>query len=120
MPKQQSRAEVGTSDTGQETHRESNGSATARPTQAPRKWARVLRAFVEGQSHNRFSAYRELRDSCLNTTVSQIEGRGVTINRKDETVPGAFGPVRCCRYMLAPESRERANQLLQEARAAAT
>ncbi len=78
----------------------------------PRKWQRVLRAFLDGRSLNRFEATRELRDWCLNTTVSQLEGRGIKINRVDETVPGAFGPVRCCRYRLALESRERAAELL--------
>jgi len=120
MQKQRSRAAAGTADTGQETHRESNGSATANPTQAPRKWARILGAFASGRSLNRFEAAREFRDWCLNTTISQLERRGVTINRKDETVPGAFGPVRCCRYTLAPQSHEFATQLLQEARAGAT
>lgn len=78
----------------------------------PRKWQRVLAAFVDGRSLNRFDAYRELRDSCLNTTVSQLERRGVRINRHEETVPGAFGAVHCCRYRLASESLERARELL--------
>lgn len=86
-------------------------SATSTPRQ-PRKWKRVLRAFVEGRTFNRFDAYRELRDSCLNTTVSQIEARGVQILRRDETVPGAFGPVHCCRYWIAPEALQRARELL--------
>lgn len=55
---------------------------------------------------------RELRDWCLNTTVSQLERRGVTILRRDETVPGAFGDVRCSRYSLAPQSARRAAELL--------
>lgn len=91
------------------------GKPTATPAPAqprPRKWARVLRAFADGKTYNRFDAYRELRDSCLNTTVSQIERRGVRILRREETVPGAFGPVHCCRYWLAPESRARALELL--------
>ena len=87
------------------------GSATGAPTQ-PRKWARVLQAFLDGRTFNRFDAYRELRDSCLNTTVSQIEARGVVMLRSEETVPGAFGPVRCMRYRLAPESLQRARELL--------
>jgi hypothetical protein len=78
----------------------------------PRKWQRVLRWFFDGGTLNRFDAYRELRDSCLNTTVSQIELRGVKILRKDETVPGAFGPVHCCRYWISPESLQRARDLL--------
>jgi hypothetical protein len=77
-----------------------------------RKWQRVLRAFLSGRSYNRFEATRELRDWCLHTTVSQLERRGVRIDREDETVPGQFGPVHCKRYRLAPESRTRAAELL--------
>ena len=87
-------------------------SATSATAQPPRKWARVLRAFADGKTLNRFDAYRELRDSCLNTTVSQIERRDVRISRREETVPGAFGPVHCCRYWLASESLQHARELL--------
>ena len=82
------------------------GSAT------PRKWQRVLGWFADGKTLNRFDAYRELRDSCLNTTVSQIERRGVRVLRREETVPGAFGPVHCCRYWLSPDARDVARALL--------
>ena len=78
----------------------------------PRKRQRVLGWFADGKTLNRFDAYRELRDSCLNTTVSQIERRGVRVLRREETVPGAFGPVHCCRYWLSPESRDVARALL--------
>ena len=94
-------------------------SATARAMQPPRKWARILRAFLEGRRLNRFDAYRELRDSCLNTTVSQLERRGLMIQRKDETVAGTYGPVHCCRYWMAPESVTRAHELLGDAGRAA-
>jgi hypothetical protein len=83
-----------------------------KPSATPRKWQRVLRALLDGRTLNRFQAARELRDWCLNTTVSQLEQRGLKIDRRDETVPGAFGPVHCCRYRLADDSRERARQLL--------
>lgn len=113
MSQYKSPAAGGTADTGsgKTTTGHTDGSATLPPTQ-PRKWARVLRAFVEGRTFNRFDAYRELRDSCLNTTVSQIEARGVKILRREETVPGAFGPVHCCRYWIAPEALQRARELL--------
>ena len=78
----------------------------------PRKWQRVLAYLLAGHTLNRFDAARQLRDWCLNTTVSQLEGRGLRIDRKDETVPGAFGPVHCCRYWLAPGSYELAAELL--------
>ena len=42
------------------------------------------------------------------------------ICRCDEALPGHYGPVTCCRYWLAPESRQGARKLLgmQEASAA--
>jgi len=60
----------------------------------------------------RFEAERELRDHVLSTTVSQLADRGVRILRREETVPGAFGDVRCMRYAIAAESIERARELL--------
>ena len=85
-------------------------STTPRP---PRKWARVLSGFLSGRSFNRFQAERELADHCLHTTVSQLEARGVKINRVDEVVPGFQGtPTHCKRYHLAVDSRQRAMDLL--------
>lgn len=120
MTTKESEAAAGTAG-HRKAHRDSSdGSATARPTQAPRKWTRVLGALAAGRTLNRFEAARELRDWCLPSTVSELEKRDLTILRKSETVPGSFGPVHCARYWLSPASLERANQLLQEARAAAT
>lgn len=78
----------------------------------PRKWRRVLAALYDGQSLNRFEAARELRDWTLNSTVSELEGKGIRIERASESVPGAFGTVHCKRYQLSPESRQRARELL--------
>lgn len=78
----------------------------------PRKWQRVLAHLAAGHTLNRFEAARELRDWCLPSTVARLQQRGLLIFRQDETVPGAFGPVRCCRYWLAPESRKLAAELL--------
>lgn len=79
----------------------------------PLKWRRVLRAFLDGKSYNRFEATRELRDWCLHSTVSGLEARGVKIQRRDEVVAGYQGiPTRVCRYWLAPESLDRARELL--------
>ncbi len=89
------------------------GSATAHGVQ-PRKWKRVAQAFYDGRRLNRFEAARTLRDWCLPSTVSGLEARGLVILRTDEMVPGAFGPVRCCRYWLAPGSRALAAELLAE------
>jgi len=92
----------------------SNETTTPRvdSSSTPRKWQRILAALVSGKTLNRFEAAKELRDWCLNTTISQLERRGLTIYRREETVPGAFGPVHCCRYWLAPQSVALACELL--------
>lgn len=91
----------------------------ASPSKAPLKWQRVLAAFLTGRSFNRFQAERDLSDHCLHTTVSTIQGKGVRINRKFETVPGYRGiPTDCCRYWLDREDSEnvaRARRLMGEA-----
>ena len=83
----------------------------------PLTWRRVLLAFLDGSSLNRFEATRELRDWCLHSTVAGLEARGVRIDRHDEVVAGHFGDVHCKRYRLAAESRERAAELLERAHA---
>ncbi len=113
-------AAVGTSVNGEVQRDAPDASATARPMQPPRRWTRVLGALANGRTMNRFEAAREPLDWCLPSTVSELEKRDLTILRKSETIPRTFGPVHCARYSLSPTSRERANQLLQEARAAAT
>lgn len=88
-------------------------------TRPPLKWKRVLRAFHEGETLNRFEAERALHDHCLHSTVSTIQAKGVTIFRKFERVPGYMGiPTECCRYWIAPESRQRASELLDGQQAA--
>lgn len=107
MEKMKRPAAGGTAATGMgQQQREPHDSAT------PRKWQRTLKAFVDGRSLNRWEAARALRDWCLPSTVAELQARGVMILRKDEIVTGAFGPVRCCRYWLAPQSLQRARALL--------
>lgn len=82
----------------------------------PKKWQRVLTAFVEGKSFNRFESERQLNDHCLHTTVSTLERKGVTVFRETESVPGYQGiPTRVCRYWLdrSEPNIKRANQLLK-------
>lgn len=107
-------AAADTAGTRENTGDARKSSATSAPAQ-PRKWRRILQALVDGRTLNRFEAARELRDHVLPSTVSELEKRGLTIHRKGETVPGAFGPAHCCRYWLAPESRARALELLGDA-----
>jgi len=81
----------------------------------PKKWQRILSLFVEGRTLNRFEAERA-GDHALHSTVSAIQGRGVTILRRDETVPGFMGlPTRVMRYWLCETSRSRALELLGRA-----
>ena len=82
-------------------------------TKRPLKWRRVLTALHAGRSFNRFEAERALADHCLHTTVSVLQGKGLTILRHDETVSGYQGiPTHVTRYWLAPNSRDRAAELL--------
>ena len=79
------------------------------------KWKRVLHALLDGRSLTRFEAERTVRDHCLNSTISELEGKGVRIDRREETVPGFAGmPTRCKRYWLSEEGRHRAAELLGE------
>lgn len=81
-----------------------------------RKWQRILRVFLAGRSLHRFEAER-IGDHTLHSTVSFLQTRGVTILRKEETVTGYGGhPTRVMRYRLAPESCERARELLNGTR----
>lgn len=97
-------------DTGLKTAGHENHT-TRRPR--PLKWRRVLTALHAGHSFNRFEAERELSDHCLHTTASVLQGKGLTILRRDEVVPGFQGiPTHVTRYWLAPTSRDRAAELL--------
>ena len=61
------------------------------PRKIPGKLMRMLALFSEGKRLHRFDAYR-LGDSCLNTTVSDIQIRhGIFFCRKSVKVPNGFG-----------------------------
>ncbi|MBX9905509.1 MAG: hypothetical protein K2Y31_14240 [Burkholderiales bacterium] len=86
--------------------------ALAQPNQHPKKWQRILGVFARGDTLNRFEAER-IGDHALHSTVAALQGRGLILNRREETVPGFMGaPTRVCRYWLAQESVERARELL--------
>jgi len=92
---------------------ENNTHRNHTTSKRPLKWRRVLTALHAGRSFNRFEAERALADHCLHTTVSVLQGKGLTILRRDEVVPGYAGtPTHVNRYWLAPDSRERAAELL--------
>src|SRR5690348_9388201 len=106
MLEQQSRAAEDTADTGGSSKGPAKTSATALGEQPQRKWLRVLQGLLAG-SLNRWDATKDpIRDWCLPSTVAELEKRGLKIDRRDEEVPGHYGPVRCSRYWVAPESRE--------------
>lgn len=81
----------------------------------PTKLARVLEYLARGRSLNRFEAERLLSDHCLHSTVSEIQGRGVLVDRHMESVPGFQGqPTRVARYRIAArDEREKARMLLR-------
>ncbi len=81
------------------------------PLRPELKWKMLLAEFAAGRSLNRFEAER-LGDHCLHTTVANLEGRGVRIERKQEVIEGRFGKIHCKRYRLDPESIVRARELL--------
>ena len=76
--------------------------ASPNRTAGPTKWAAVLLALYEG-SLNRFEAER-IGDHCLNSTVSELRGRGIHIADILETVPsrGARGYTHVKRYWCDP------------------
>ena len=79
------------------------------------KWHRVLDALVRRPSLHRFTAERdpEVRDHCLPTTISELQKRGLVIERKIIEVPGYQGGVaHIAEYSLAPADREAARRLL--------
>lgn len=83
----------------------------------PKKWVRVLLALSKGKSYNRFEAERQLNDHCLHSTISTLTNDyGISINRKEEKVPGYQGiPTRVKRYSLerSTENLKRVQELLQ-------
>lgn len=84
-------------------------------TRPPEKWRRTLRALIERPSLHRFQAERdpEIRDHCLPSTVSELEGRGLRIDRRLVTVPGFAGEVaRVAEYRLDDANRARAREML--------
>ena len=84
----------------------------AHSTPRPKKWQRILRAFLDGRTLNRFDAER-LGDHVLHSTVAKLQGKGLIVHRRDEAVPGYMGCVtHVCRYWLSPQSRARGAELL--------
>lgn len=81
------------------------------------KRASILRVFLArgADGINCFEAVRWGHDYVLRSTVAQLQADfGVPIMRRWETVPGHNGSsVRCMRYWLGADGRERALELLE-------
>jgi len=73
----------------------------------------ILSVLADGQSLNRFEAIR-LHDTALNSTISSLEKKGITISRKWEKVlcVNSTKKAYVCRYWLEPDQIEVANKLL--------
>jgi len=73
----------------------------------------ILSALVAGQSLNRFEAAR-LHDTCLNSTISSLQGKGISIHREFEKVRCVNGTktTDVMRYRLLPSEIEKAEMFL--------
>lgn len=90
----------------------SRSESTTRP---PKKWVRILAAFLRGEEMHRFSAETRHSDHCLPSTVSELQRKGVVIRRRDISVPGYRGQLaHVALYWLdlAPENVAKARALL--------
>ena len=95
------------------TQRSPSSIRHQQPVRQHTKLHAVLAELARGRSLNRFEAYRDLHDSVLNSTIPEIEKRGIAVSRREEVVPGFRGSnVRCARYWLEPAEAEKAAVLL--------
>jgi len=76
------------------------------------KWRRILKFLADGGQLTRFDAER-LGDHALSTTVSNLGMMGITVSREPISLQGRFGEIRCKRYWLEPDERQRARRLLE-------
>ena len=73
-------------------------------TKPPKKWCRILAAFVRGEEMHRFSAEARHSDHTLPSTVSELQAKGVVIARRDISVPGYRGQLaHVALYWLDPD-----------------
>lgn len=77
-----------------------------------RKWQRILAYLARGGRLTRFDA-EKLGDHALNTTVANLGKRGITVSREPWLLVGRYGEIRCKRYWLEPDERQRALGLLE-------
>lgn len=83
------------------------------------KWWRTLRALRTRPHLHRFEAERDplIRDHVLPSTVSDLERKGLRIDRRIVKLRGyAGGDAMVAEYHLAPDQFELADRLLEAAR----
>lgn len=84
-----------------------------RQLRAATKLYSVLAELARGTHLNRFTAEKVCQDHTLNSTICEIQNRGIIVARKDITVPGYRGkPTHCAEYWLTPEEIEKSAVLL--------
>ena len=84
-----------------------------RQVRANTKLHSVLAELARGARLTRFDAERVCHDHVLNSTIPEIEKRGIIVSRKEIIVPGHRGkPTRCALYWLTSEEIEKATVLL--------
>lgn len=73
----------------------------------------ILSTLVAGQFLNRFEAAR-LHDTCLNSTISTLQSKGISIHRQFEKVRCVNGTktTDVMRYRLLPSEIEKVQRLL--------
>jgi hypothetical protein len=73
----------------------------------------ILNVLAADRSLNRFEAAR-LHDTCLNSTISTLQSKGLCIHREWEKVPCVNGTkvVTVCRYSLPADELPKARRLL--------
>ena len=58
-------------------------------------------------------AWRDLGDSCLNTTVCKIQEKyGLRVDRELIDADGRYGTVKIARYWLSPDEKAKARKIL--------
>lgn len=76
------------------------------------KWRRILGVLAQGHRLTRFEAAK-IGDTCLNSTVCDIQDHGVPVARRAVSVPGYGGSrVRCNEYWLDKDGLAQARLVL--------
>lgn len=101
-----------TKTTGLENCNDTNSNTNPKIRKGTKEYA-ILSALASGRSLNRFQAM-ELHDTCLNSTISTLQGKGIRIHRIFEKVPCVHGVKKTdvCRYSLTPDQLPKARELL--------